>query len=424
MGKSIYAVAGSWMIVLLVTLGTSAAIDGGELRTIEQHATPTVQAAESHVLTPAAPGKFRGVFFNPNIKHKERAGYPWPTFDPYDTEYRTQIRMALRELATEAKINLVDVFIPIPFTLRRPSQAPRAGQPLKEWGNTRYLDNVGVFVDDCYDAGVSVEFDLADNRWIPHSVCPESHIGRPWPEANDAPWEESATWYSAIIKHVESRTKHPENIAMWCMAGHYHWGTAEPDLWGNDRIPAIAAYTERFVKGVWPVFRSSGKRPKAAPILLPMLSNVPYWMAKTPEQRLVGFTNLKRWVVDDLALPPDYWVMTTYPFCDPTPDGVYYLQKIVEILGKENAARIISTDFKGPGHERELKDSIISAGGRSGGDILKWHFQKCAEYGFAGWWIFSYQDQEVFGLRSGIRSLDGRWKTDLLQAIKEQAQGK
>ena len=65
--------------------------------------------------------KFRGVFFNPNVKHKNMAGYPWPVFDPYDTQYRTQIRAALRELATEAKINLIDVFIPIPFTLRQRS---------------------------------------------------------------------------------------------------------------------------------------------------------------------------------------------------------------------------------------------------------------------------------------------------------------
>ena len=63
-------------------------------------------------------------------------------------------------------------------------------------------------------------------------------------------------------------------------------------------------------------------------------------------------------------------------------------------------------------------------GGRSGREILQWHFQKCTEYGFAGWWIFSYQDQEVSGLRTGIRSTDGRWKTDLLEIVKQQAKGR
>ena len=81
---------------------------------------------------------------------------------------------------------------------------------------------------------------------------------------------------------------------------------------------------------------------------------------------------------------------------------------------------MISTDFKGLGHDQELKESIISVGGHSGRDILEWHFQKCAEYGFAGWWIYSYQDQEIFNQQTGIRCVDGQWKTDLLQAIKQQ----
>lgn len=91
------------------------------------------------------------------------------------------------------------------------------------------------------------------------------------------------------------------------------------------------------------------------------------------------------------------------------------------ILGKENAARIISTDLKGPGHQQELKASIIAAGKHSDADLLRWHFHKCAEYGFGGWWIFSYQDQDVFDLQTGIRYVDGRWKQDLLQVVREQA---
>ena len=134
------------------------------------------------------------------------------------------------------------------------------------------------------------------------------------------------------------------------------------------------------------------------------------------------FSNLKKWIVDDFALPPDYWVMTTYPFCDPAPDGFHYLRRIVEILGKETAPRVISTDFKGPGHDKELKESIISAGDHSGPDMLRWHFRKSAEYGFAGWWIWAYQDQEADNQRTGIRALDGQWKTDLLQAVKQQKQ--
>ncbi len=280
------------------------------------------------------------------------AGYPFPVFDPYGPEYRARIRTSLRELAGEANINLICVFIPIPF---------------------------------------------------------------------DTPWDESATWYREVITAIESRAQHPENIAMWSMMGHYHHGTAEPELWGNDVNPAIPMYTEQFVKRVWPIFRSAGKTPKAAPYVMPILSNNAYRMARSPEQRLSGVANLKKWLVDDLALPPDYWPMTTYPFCDPAPDGFRYLRRIVEILGKENASRILSTDFKGPGHELELKESIIASGGHSGCDILEWQFQKCAEYGFAGWWIWAYQDQQAADRRQGIRRADGQWKKDLLQTIRKQA---
>ncbi|MCX7427338.1 MAG: hypothetical protein NTW96_17125 [Planctomycetia bacterium] len=385
---------------------------------------PCSAAAPTGLSSSTPPGGFRGVFFNPSIRHANFSDYPWPTFDPYGPEYRGKIRAALHEIADDAKLNFIDVFIPIPFTLARPPQAPRAGQPLHEWANIAYLDNAAAFVDDCHDAGIFVEFDLADNRWIPYCVDSQHHLGRPggncWPVADDTPWDESATWFSEVIDYIESHAKHPENIAMWGMMGHYQLGTAEPDLWGNDLNPAVSRYTEKFVKNVWPAFRAAGKRPKASPIMLPIFSNNSYWMAKTPESRLAAFSNLKKWLVDDLALPPDYWPMTTYCYCDPAPDGVYYLRRIVEILGKENASRIISTDFKGPGHDQEIKDSIISAAAHSPSDMLTWHFQKCAEYGFAGWWIYAYQDQEVFDQRSGIRCLDGRWKNDLLRAIKQQ----
>jgi hypothetical protein len=403
------------IVLLLALVMRSEGVDGAEPK-----------AAERQPPAPAVKTGFRGVLFNPNVQHAQMAGYPWPVFDPYDEKYRTQIRTALRELATEANINFIDLFIPIPFTLARPAQTPRPGQPITEWANTKYLDNVALFVGDCHEAGISIEFDLADNRWIPFSVDSKNHLGRPgstcWPVAGDAPWDESATWYSQVIHYVESRAKHPESIAMWCMMGHYQLGTAEPDLWGNEGNPAISAYTEKFVKNVWPVFRSAGKRPKAAPIIIPLFTNQgPYWASRSPEFRLCAFRNLKKWLVDDLRLPPDYWIMTTYPYCDPAPDGFYYLRRIVEILGKENASRLISTDFKGPGHNKELHESIITDQKRPGREMLEWHFKKCAEYGMAGWWIYAYQDQEVFNQPMGIRRSDGKWKPDLLEVVRQQA---
>lgn len=381
-------------------------------------------AAEGEQRPEVASG-FRGVFFNPNIPHPQMAGYPWPVFDPYGTEYRRSIRQALADLASEARINLVDLFLPIPFTLAHPLQAPRPGQPLREWANLRYLDNVARFVDDCHAAGIAVQFDLVDNRWVPFEVDSEHHIGRPgnpcWPVADADSWQSSATWYAEIIAYIEAHARHPEAIALWSMMGNYQHGAAEPCLWDDDRQPAILRHTERYVKKVWPAFRAAGKRPKGAPYTLPIFSGNAYWKTKTPDDRLAGFIHLKKWLVDDLALPPDYWPMSVYPYCDPAPDGFHYLRRIVEILGPTQASRILATDLKGPGHEDELKDSILAVAGHAGPDTLQWHFEKCRQYGFAGWWIWAYQDQATS--TSGLRRRDGTWKPELLRAVRQQAGG-
>jgi hypothetical protein len=264
---------------------------------------------------------------------------------------------------------------------------------------------------------VVAELDLVDNRWIPHTIDPTRHIGRPgnpwWPVPDETPWDEAAQWYAQMIEYVESHAAHPEAIATWCMLGNYQLGGAEPMLWGNTQLPEIGKFTERFVKSAWPVMRTAGRRPKAAPILLPIFAAGGYWERKSPADRLEGFTNLKRWLVDDLKQPPDYWVMTTYPYCDPAPDGFWYLREIVKILGPENAGRIISTDFKGEGHDDETRGTILLREGRTGSEMLRWHVDKCREYGFAGWWMWNYQDSAAS--KMGLRRIDGSWKNDLLR---------
>ena len=370
------------------------------------------------------PGGFRGVFFNPYLGPDA----PGPWMIRYDA-CRGRIREILRELVDEAKLNLVTIFVPMPHTLANPPQAPQEDQALADWCNTAYLDNVAAFVDDCADAGLQVELDPACNLWAPHFVDSDNHVANRghWPVPGDAPWNEAALWYQGVIEYVEARAKHPENIAMWAMMGNYALGTAEPTLWDCPEMPEIIDYTERFVKAVWPVFRAAGHRPKAAPYAFPIFSNNEYWMVKTPEERLSGFANLKKWLIDDLAMPPDYWPMSTYPYCEPAPDGVHYLRRIVEILGAESAGRILSTDLKGPGHDTERAESIIPAEGRSGADMLEWHFQKCREFGFAGWWIWAYQDlvddehTVTADRKTGIRTRSGAWKTDLIQVVRRAA---
>jgi hypothetical protein len=374
-------------------------------------------AAEHPRPSTSRPPLWRGVFFNPQL-HSD-PNFPWLI---YYEQYRPQVRTALAELVNVVGINLVDLFILIPHTLQHPPQGNRAGQPLEEWANVSFLNNVATFVDDCHEVGLSVEFDLVDNRWIPYSLDSAHHIGRPgnpwWPVADDTSWDEAATWYGQVIEYVEAHAAHPESIALWCMMGNYSLGAAEPVLWDDDGNPAIKSATEQFVKRVWPSFRAAGRRPKAAPILLPIFSNNAYWQAKPPMVRLSAFTNLKKWLIDDLALPPDYWIMSTYPFCDPGPDGFPYLRTIIDILGPQNASRILSTDLKGPGHDDEWRDQILPIAGHSGPEILAWHFEKCAQYGLAGGWIWAYQDTPTSP--SGIRTLDGRWKEDLLEVIRAQ----
>jgi len=109
--------------------------------------------------------------------------------------------------------------------------------------------------------------------------------------------------------------------------------------------------------------------------------------------------------------------MTTYVRSDPAADGYHYLDAVLDILGPENAAKIISTDFKGPGHD--LAGTIIDTGDMAGPDLFKWHFDKVDEYGFAGWWFWSYRDTPKS--RTGIRDIHGVWKHDLLEVIRRRS---
>ena len=121
-------------------------------------------------LAGAAP--FRGVFFNPKVTTGD-PNYLWLSFYP---DHRAQIRTALRELVSEAGINLVDIFVSIPYALKNPAQTPPTDKPFQDWANLTYLDNAAAFVDDCAAAGLAVELDLVSNMWIPYSVDPRHQI--------------------------------------------------------------------------------------------------------------------------------------------------------------------------------------------------------------------------------------------------------
>lgn len=93
----------------------------------------------------------------------------------------------------------------------------------------------------------------------------------------------------------------------------------------------------------------------------------------------------------------------------------------MEILGGTQASRIVSTDLKGEGHEAEIRDTILKSEGRTGADLLRWRLAKCAEFGFAGWWMWAYQDTP--SAKTGLRMLDGRWKDTLLREIAPLSKG-
>ena len=186
----------------------------------------------------------RGVYFNPRVEPDPEV--PWLLH--YD-EHRSQIRTSLHEMVDHASLNFVAIFLLMPHSLATPKMAPTPGQPLGEWANTPYLDNVALFVDDCHEFGVSVALDMGNNLWLPYSVDTENHrVGVPddppgrdpwWPVADATPWDESITWYTQIIEYVERKARHPENIVWWCMGGDYSRGGSESVLWNNDSHPEI-----------------------------------------------------------------------------------------------------------------------------------------------------------------------------------------
>jgi hypothetical protein len=363
----------------------------------------------------AAPERLQGVHFNPVSPSPPGTGHWLADYHLI----RERAKGELRELVEETRINFLDVMLLIPLTLREKATVPPGdARGVRQWANMRTLDNLVAFLDDCHTLGLSVEIDLCSNLWIPYRIDTAHHIGQSewWPKPDDTPWTEAIVWYTQIIRYVEAAVAAPESIAFWTLMGNHQLGGAEPVTWDWPEQPDIGIYTERFVKEVWPRFAEAARRPVGSPIMLPIMANTPYWNAKPPEARLSSFRNLKRWLVDDLAMPPDYWVMSTYPCCDPVTDGFHYLREVVAILGPEDARRIISTDLKGAGHD--LTSVIVDKSRLSDADVLGWHFAKVSEYGFGGWWIWSYQDSAAEP--TGLRDLEGHWKADIVNAVRER----
>jgi hypothetical protein len=377
---------------------------------------PARESPPAAVPTAPVPERLYGVHFNPQSAAPPGTGH-WLLDYPL---IRERIQGELAELVQETGVNFLDIMVLIPFTLRDKATPPTdTARAVSAWANLTTLANLVDFLDCCHRLGLSVEIDLATNMWVPYRVDTANHIGQSewWPKPDDTPWTEAAVWYEQIIRHVEKAVADPAAIACWTMMGNYQLGGAEPVTWDWPEQPEVMAFTERFVKAVWPRFRAAATRPVGSPIMLPILADDEYWRRQTPEMRLSSVRNLKRWLVDDLRLPPDYWVMSTYPCCDPATDGVYYLREIVRILGPANAGRVISTDFKGEGHA--LTSCIVDKAGLSGAAVLQWHFGKVSEYGFAGWWVWGYQDGENDS--TGLRDRQGRWKPALVRAIRERA---
>jgi hypothetical protein len=363
----------------------------------------------------AAPERLCGVHFNPRSAAPPGTGH-WLLDYPL---IREQVEREVSELVQETGLNLVDIQVLIPFTLGEKATLPReSATDVAEWANLTTLGSLVSFLDCCHRLGVSVEVDLCCNLWVPYGIDTEHHIAQSewWPKPDDTPWTEAAVWYEQIIRWVEARVAAPEAIACWTMMGNHQLGGAEPVTWDWPEQPEVMAATERFVKEVWPRVRQAAKRPVGSPVMLPILADNEYWRRKSPADRLSSVRNLQRWLVEDLRLPPDYWVMSTYPCCDPATDGYRYLAEIVRILGPANAHRIISTDFKGEGHPVEA--CIVDRGRLTGAEILQWHFAKVSEYGFGGWWVWSYMDGDRDA--TGLRDRHGRWKPELVRAVRER----
>jgi len=372
------------------------------------------------LLTSAAQAEsvLRGTYFNPKVS----TGLPW--LDYYHL-HKNDVNKELSDLVDKTGINFIDIQVVVPATLKTrkvPPSDPNAS--ISTWANMNTMKNLVVFLDYCYSKNVSVEIDLSNNMWIPYAIETKLHIANDkwWPVPDNDPWTESIIWYTQIIEYVEENVKDKRAIALWDMSGNYHWGGGESVLWDTPENPKIKQYTERFVKKVWPHFYKAGERPKGSPIMLPIL--VENWWSKNPKDRLSAFYNLKKWLVYDLKMPPDYWVMTTYVKSDPATDGYYYLKNIVRILGAENAHKIISTDFKGPGHEHDdPPGTIIDRSDLTGSEMFQWNFNKAKEYKFAGWWWWSYRDgADPYGVPAkwGIRDDNDNWREDLVKVIAQQ----
>lgn len=355
----------------------------------------------------------QGVFFNPTVPEGHN---PESWLLEYD-QVKETVNRDLHELVETTKINFIDFMVLIPWTLTDPKKPPTDHSNLKDWARMQTLENLVEFLDECHGLGIRAEVDLASNLWLPFRLESQAHIANSpwWPVPDGTPWTESAVWYTQVIEYVESHLRNKDVIALWTMMGNYQWGGAEPVLWDNPSIPESAPLTEAYVKYCWPRFKAAGTCPKGSPIALPIFENTGWWKDRPWADRISAVAHLKKWLVDDLALPPDYWVLTTYVNSDPATDGVYYLDKIIKVLGPESVSRIISTDFKATG--ADLSTTLIDVKDLTLADRIGWNTRKSAEYGFAGWWMWCYRD--TVKETTGIRKTTGEWKMDLVTALNQ-----
>ena len=364
----------------------------------------------------------RGVFFNPDLD-----GFPtdpWNWLLLYDNPTLTAVvNNELFDLVDRTGINFIDVHILMAHTRATAGVAPSDDDDsITDWANMSFMNNIVDFIDYCDSLGVVVELDLANNMWIPFSVDTANHLGNSpfWPQPDETPWTESIVWHTQIIEYVEANVANKDAIALWDMFGNYIFGAAEPVLWDRPEYPEIEQYTELYVKNVWPAFLAAGVRPKGAPIVLPILTDDPNWNSKPTAIRLSGISNLKSWIIDDLGMPPDYWVMSTYVKSDPADDGVYYIRGILDIIGWENVGKVISTDFKGAGHD--LSGQHIDRSNLTPAEMYRWNFDRVMEYGFAGWWFWAYRDTGGATVALwGIRDLADNWREGLVAVVEQAA---
>lgn len=379
--------------------------------------------------------KLKGFLFNPKAEYApgKAIEIAWENNLLQNSEVKTSVTKELDLLVNNAHVNFLYIMVntsTINLSYPDKTELNNVTSNLAEFVNMAWQRNiqVGIFLAHHCIVGedyLDLVYKQKGGERPVHQAASPSHFSSCGKQNQNI--DIASAWYSTVIKSVESKTKDLRGIAFWEFGGNPELGAAEMPTWDNswyevDRFNSTNTQkiygANSFIKQVWPKFLSMSTRPKAFTL---------YPLIACGTSMLAPIVNFKKSIAGNLE--PDYYILTS-TMMTPLGNGSKNLDsEIYSKLHPENniacahttysgtyldyisAKKVILGDFQwqqkdlSTGSVREL----FNPSHLLPDAIAKYNFSLVRKHSLAGWWIWSYRDQQSDG-SEGILDENDQWK--------------